>query len=101
MIYWTLNSVPELKGIEKTEQKRLFKEMFKEGRRRLGNEFWIRVAGLLAIAVALGFLWPLGGLIGGFLLGGGIGLIAVILVQTPSIEKGREWLREQGYPKQP
>lgn len=99
MIYWTVDSVPELKGMEKAEQKRLFKEMFKEGRTRLGKEFWIRVAGLLAIAVALAVFWPLGGLIGGLLLGGGVGLIAVILVQTPSIDKGREWLREQGYPK--
>ncbi|GHA72263.1 hypothetical protein GCM10009007_11540 [Formosimonas limnophila] len=30
MIYWTVDSVPELKGMEKAEQKRLFKEMFKE-----------------------------------------------------------------------
>ncbi|WP_229809742.1 hypothetical protein [Formosimonas limnophila] len=53
----------------------------------MGKEFWLRVAGLLAIAVALAVFWPLGG------------LIAVILVQPPSIDKGREWLREQNYPK--
>jgi len=87
MIYWAVDSVPELKGMGKTEQKRLFKEMFKESRTRLGKEFWIRVAVLLVIAVALAVFWPIGA------------LIAVILVQIPSVDKGREWLREQGYPK--
>lgn len=99
MIYWTPNSVPELKGLDKSEQKRLFKECGKEGRKRMGTQFWILFALYLLLVVVIFLLWPLGGIIGGLLLGLIIGFAAVLVLQTPMINAGRAWLREQGYPK--
>lgn len=104
MIYWTANSVPELRGLEKAEQKQLFAAMQKEGARRMGKSaLWTR--GLLALVLifAIFFIFTevivLGGFLGGMVLGASIGLVAALLIQTPIIDKGREWLREQGHPK--
>lgn len=39
MIYWTINSTPELKGLHKKEQRCLFKESCNQGRRSMGAGF--------------------------------------------------------------
>lgn len=111
MIYWTMNSVPELAGLDKTDKKKVFKQAYKEGRSRMGaKELAIRMVAYIAlIALAFGFLSPSffalsgGSIVGLALLGGILGALialpAILMIQTPIIEKGREWLREQGYPK--
>mgnify|MGYP003594852473 FL=1 len=110
MIYWTMNSVPELNGLDKAEKKKMFKQAFKEGRSRMGmKELAIRMVAYIAlIAVAFGLLSPPffafsgGSIVGMALIGGILGALAalpaILMIQTPIIEKSREWLREQGYP---
>lgn len=109
MIYWTVNSVPELKGLEKSEQIKLFKHMQKEGKNRLGMpQIIFRIAIYLAIVGFAFKFWPtmlfagegyLPLLIMCAIIGALVALPAILLIQTPIIDKGREWLREQGYPK--
>lgn len=99
MIYMSPDNVPELKGLDKQEQKRLFKECSKEGRKRMGSAFWVRLAIFIAVTAVLVYIFPMGGLIGGLMLGVSIGVLAVFIVQTPMIDAGRPWLQEQGYPK--
>lgn len=108
-IYWTMSSVPELNGLDKPAKVKLFKEMYKEGRRKMGmKQFLLRfMASLIIVAIGIKLfpesLFANGGFIGLFIIGGIVGglvgLIFVILVQSPIIDNGREWLREQGYPK--
>lgn len=111
-IYWSMNSVPELDGITDKKQKRqLFGQMQREGARRLGKNtmmarFAIAASALLVFIIVvllgqshvsgLGFL-PILLLCG--VMGAMVGAIPVLIIQTPVIEKGREWLREQGYPR--
>lgn len=112
MIYWTMNSVPELKGLERREKAQLFRQAFKEGRSRLGGkQLAIRAAIYVAIIWFVFFvLWSriqmlfagpglIGLLIMCAVIGGLVAVPAIFLIQTPIIDKGREWLREQGYPK--
>ena len=112
MIYWTMNSVPELQGLEKREKSRVFKEMFKQGRSRLGVAQLLTRILIFAAIVGLAYIFLLPmfqaatagmGMIGMFLLcgliGGLVAIPAIMLIQTPIIDRGREWLREQGYPK--
>jgi hypothetical protein len=83
--------------------------MYKEGRSRLGGKQLAIRALCFIVSVALVFqfwpqiLFPGAGYLGTILLGGLIGMLvalpAIMLIQTPIIDKGREWLREQGYPK--
>ena len=108
-IYWTMNSVPELTGLDKAEKKRLFKEVYKVGRQRLGIK-QVLLRSFVALAIGIAVIYALDpikylgtgfidGLLGGAIIGGLIGMLFVVLVQGPAIDKGREWLREQGYPK--
>lgn len=104
MAYWTAGSVPELKGLESKEQKRLFKQCLKEGKHRLGAKYWYLNGFVLLLCIALGFAlftyeFYIGGFLGGMLIGAGIGLLFVFIVQTSTIDAGRVWLQEQGYPR--
>ncbi|EPL9571248.1 hypothetical protein MMK73_003351 [Providencia rettgeri] len=104
MAYWKAGSVPELKGLESKEQKQLFKQCLKEGKTRLGARYWYLNGLVILLCIALGFLLfafelYIGGFLGGMIIGGGIGLLFVFIVQTPTVEAGRAWLQEQGYPK--
>ena len=109
MIYWSINSIPELKGLDKKEQRRLFRASCNQGRQAMGSEFWIRIAILvvvlvvsIAIPIGMGLLWPMWPEVK-FLLRLALSLLtgisAVLIIQTPMIEEGRLWLQKQGYPK--
>ncbi|TDR32039.1 YtxH domain-containing protein [Hydromonas duriensis] len=101
-IYWTANQIPELTGLDRATQKDLMRRTVQEGRKRLPKNFvMVRVLALLAIALILFAIFGqiLKGFLGGAIVGGLIGLAFAALIQTPCIDKGREWLREQGHPK--
>ncbi|MBK5142312.1 hypothetical protein I2494_01005 [Budviciaceae bacterium BWR-B9] len=98
-IYWSADNVPELKGLDKQEQKRLFEECNKEGRKRIGSAFWIRLIIVIVASAIIAAFLPLGGAIGGAIIGVFVGFLLVTFVQSPAIEAGRLWLQEQGYPK--
>ncbi|BBG59327.1 MULTISPECIES: hypothetical protein [Providencia] len=105
MAYWTAGSVPELKGLDRKTQGQLFRQCLKEGKKRMGAKYWKLNGLVLLLSCVLAFvLYQLnffsGGFLGGAIIGGLIGLMFVFIVQTPTIDLGREWLREQGYPKQ-
>ncbi|MBS0923698.1 hypothetical protein JK188_04305 [Providencia sp. JGM181] len=104
MAYWTAKSVPELAGLERKEQGRLFRQCLKEGKKRMGAKYWKLTGLAVLLSAVLAFMlfffgFFSGGFLGGALLGGMIGALFVFIVQTPTIDVGREWLREQGYPK--
>ncbi|MCD1127574.1 hypothetical protein LPW36_16510 [Jinshanibacter sp. LJY008] len=99
-IYWAVDNVPELKGLDKQEQKRLFKECNKEGRKRIGSAFWIRLVIAIVLSAVVALFLPLGGAIGGAMIGVFVAFLFIVLVQSPAIEAGRVWLQEQGYPKE-
>ena len=109
MIYWTVNSVPELKGLKKPEQIQRFKQIQKEGKNRLGMpQIMLRIAIYIVLVGLVYKFWPTMLFAGeGYLpiltmcavIGALVALPAIVLIQTPIIDKGREWLREQGYPK--
>ncbi len=102
-LYLSPNSVPELEGLDDAEKKRLYLATLKEGRRRLGGfagmtrKFWW----LILLAVFAAFFsrtyLPPGGM-RGVVMGVVVVVIAMFLISA-GIEAGREWLREQGYPK--
>ncbi|AWH87337.1 hypothetical protein [Limnobaculum parvum] len=98
-IYWSADNVPELRGLDKQEQKRLFKECNKEGRKRIGSAFWIRLVILIVVSAIIFALLPLRGAIGGAIIGVFVGFLFVAFIQSPAIEAGRIWLQEEGYPK--
>lgn len=101
-IYWSGSQIPELAGLDTASQKDMMRQAAVEGRKRLGKKFvYTRAAivGVLGIVIALGISSFMTGFIAGALAGACIGLLIAALLQSPCIEEGRIWLREQGYPK--
>jgi len=94
-IYWTMNSVPELQGLDKAEKRRVFKEMQKHGRKKMGVMPWVWFGLTALVAAVVAVLLGLSGALGGGLIGGVIGFSAAAFLQTPAIEHGRVWYREQ------
>lgn len=101
-IYWSPKSIPELTGLDAATQKNLMRQAVQEGRSRLGKKFvltralMIGIGGMLLLILLSNVLQ---GFLGGAVVGGLIGLAIAAFLQTPCIDAGREWLREQGYPK--
>ncbi len=101
--------MPELKGLKKPEQIQRFKQMQKEGKNRLETpQIMLRIAIYIVLVGLVYKFWPtmlfagegyLAILIMCAVIGALVALPAIVLIQTPIIDKGREWLREQGYPK--
>jgi hypothetical protein len=93
-IYWTLNSIPELNGLDRKEKRRRFGEIYRHGRKKIGVMPWIYtiLTGVVSAAAAITLD------LSGVLVCGGIGaLIGVamgIFVQAPAIDHGRTWYRE-------
>ncbi|SPY73596.1 Uncharacterised protein [Providencia alcalifaciens] len=70
----------------------------------MGAKYWKLTGLAVLLSAVLAFMlfffgFFSGGFLGGALLGAMIGALFVFIVQTPTIDVGREWLREQGYPK--
>ena len=101
-IYWSPKNIPELAGLDAATQKNLMRQAVQEGRQRLGTQFivtrvlMIGLGGMLLLMLLSNVLQ---GFIGGAVAGGLIGLAIALFLQTPCIDAGREWLREQGQPK--
>lgn len=101
-IYWSGNQIPELAGLDAATQKDMMRQAAQEGRRRLGQKFFFTRAlfvGIAGIVIALGISYILTGFVAGALAGAVIGLLIAAFLQSPCIDEGRVWLREQGYPK--
>ena len=112
-IYWNANSVDELKGLPKAVQRKLFRLTLSEGRKRFGMAKFV----MMVVIFVLPFLaqyfiglmdaaqhkpvtsTSLVQMLCYGLFGAAWGALFYSLVQHPIINKGREWLREQGYPK--
>ena len=83
--------------------------MQKEGKNRLETpQIMLRIAIYIVLVGLVYKFWPtmlfagegyLAILIMCAVIGALVALPAIVLIQTPIIDKGREWLREQGYPK--
>ena len=92
-------SVPELKGLEKKLQQELYQTAMREGMKRLGgfqSHWWLAIPVIIVFGIVR---------IGGFsgTIDAVIFAVATVSIGlflgNRSIDKGREWLREQGYPK--
>lgn len=106
MIYWGPNQVPELNGLPKADKKRLFKQTIEEGKKRLSSKDrqknFLRaiIAGIVLIFVlAFLFMGLKNSMVKAMIAAGLVSLLINVFIQSPTIEAGREWLREQGYPK--
>jgi uncharacterized membrane protein YczE len=52
-LYWTMNSIPELDGLDRKEKRKLFRQMYREGRKRTGMVpylYFIIAAVLIGVA---------------------------------------------------
>ena len=93
-VYWSMNSVPELDGLERKEKAKRFKQLFKEGRKQIGimPYIYLVLAGLVCAVVAV--VLDFGVIARGAFIGGGIGVASIFVFQSPAIDKGRAWYRE-------
>ena len=93
-VYWSMNSVPELEGLDKREKAKRYRAMLKYGRKQLGIMPIVYLV-LVGIAVAVpAALLDIGAILRGALIGGGIGFASIFLLQSPAIEHARVWYRE-------
>jgi hypothetical protein len=93
-LYWTMNSIPELDGLDRKEKRKLFRQMYREGRKRTGMVPYLYfIIAAVLIGVASVFL-GLDGILRGAFVGGTIGLAFAILIQSPALDAGRAWYRD-------
>lgn len=94
-IYWSMNSVPELDGLERKEKAKRYREMFKYGRKQLGIMPFVYMVIVGLVVGVLTVLLDFGAIARGALIGGAIGAVSIFVLQSPAIEHGRAWYREQ------
>jgi hypothetical protein len=103
--YWGPNSVPELAGLGKEQQKALFRAMPKEGAKRLGGfpgvlkTHWpLLVAAIIIFFLSRLFLST--PLLQGLrpILFAIVTVVIALVMGNRCIHEARAWLREQGYP---
>ena len=109
-LYLTINSIPELAGLDEATKQAKFREMGIEGKKRFGmKQVFIRlilIATVLLLPIIIinptnmSDLQPVGGLYGAIgLIYFGMAVAYFVFIRAPMIEKGREYLREQGLSK--
>jgi len=97
-IYWSMDSIPELDGLERPVKLTRYREIWSNGHKRLGKKRWLPLLAATA-AILLGLL-----LLGGSVLpaaGMAMGLMSlgsIVFIHCPAIEHGRVWYREHYRP---
>lgn len=94
-IYWTMNSIPELDGLDRKEKRKRYREIFKQGRKHIGCMPWVYVLVTAVVVSTIAVLFGSTGMATGAIVGGCMGFAAVVFIQSPAIEHGRIWYREQ------
>jgi len=89
-MYWSYKSLPELKDIEVSEARKLFKQAWKIASKRPGTGKAVAVLGFCA-GIGTMLFGPIGGGIGGGIGGAYYGQVLM--------SKTREVLQEMGYPR--
>lgn len=94
-IYWTMNAVSELDGLEPSEKRKRYRELLKEGRKHIGAMPYVYTGIAALVIYLLAMALDLWGILMAGVVGGCIGAAFVIFVQTPSVEHGRVWYRDR------
>jgi len=93
-VYWSMNSIPELEGLERAEKAKRYKELFKHGRKQLGIMPYVYLGAAGLVMGVLTVILDMGAIGRGAMIGGAIGLVSIFVFQSPAIEHGRAWYRE-------
>jgi len=93
-IYWSVDSIPELDGLERPVKLTRYREIWSNGHRRLGKKRWLPLLAATA-AVLIGLLLlgvsvlPAAGMAAGLM-----SLANIVFIVSPTIDHGRAWYRE-------
>jgi len=93
-IYWSMNSIPELDGLDRREKRRRYRALYRHGLKGTPWWHWIAIGVVAAtMMVPLNLLGVSHPAVSGAIGGGVAGLASNLFIVCPAVERGRVWYR--------